>query len=167
MRYQKIRALQIVFFLLTNLVLLPAVVQAQEPVSTEALDDWFYSWLTWGTVLGIILGIVVGLAHLCRLQFQHSALNINSQARRKFWLWFFLTLAGVAILMFLHAWLIYPFESFSLSFAEAFGAAWFNYRTLIVILATLGTFTLAVFLTTRLKPDCRCRYAFLPGPRGR
>lgn len=145
----------------------PSEVLGQELIPRETLDEWFYSRLLWGVLLGGAAGLVAGLAHLCRLQYDRRALNVNGPARRKYLGW----VAGIflvgAVLLLLDAWLLYDFSALSLAFTEALSQVWLNYRMLMVLLATLAVFTIVVAISTRLKPDCSCRYAFLPGPRGK
>lgn len=145
----------------------PSEVSAQDLIPRETLDEWFYSRLLLGVLLGGVIGLFAGLAHLCRLQYDRRALNVNSPARRRYLGW----VAGIfvvgAVLLLLDAWLLYDFSALSLAFTEALSQVWLNYRMLLVLLATLAVFTLAVAVSTRLKPDCSCRYAFLPGPRGK
>ncbi len=156
--------LAILLFLLEQ----PISVMAQEIVTKESLDDWFYSRLIWGALAGVILGLLIGLLHLCRLSFEHKgALNINSRARRKLLIWAGAIVLVVAILLLCDAWLLYPFRSTSLSFSEALTQVWANYRTVLILITTLSMFLLFVAVATRLKSDCRCRYAFIPGPRGK
>jgi len=145
----------------------PIETLAQDLIDRETLDEWFYSRLLWGVILGGSIGIIVGLAHLCRLQFDVKALNVNSPARRKFITWVIGIFVIGAILLLLDAWLLYDFSALSLAFSEALTQVWMNYRMLLILLATLFIFTLAVAISTRLKSDCRCRYAFIPGPRGK
>ena len=167
MRKRKSWSLQLLIWPLVILVLSPATVFAQDPISQEALDEWFYSRLIWGALAGALIGILVGVAHLCRLQFRVNSLNVNSQAHRKFVIWLVLLLIIGGGALFLDAWLLYPFSALSMAFGEALTRVWLNYRMLLILLALLGMFTLMVALSTRLKSDCRCRYAFLPGPRGK
>jgi len=167
MRTRKLRTALFLTLYLTLLFQLPVRVLAQGSVAKEALDEWFYSRLLWGVATGAIIGVVAGVTHLCRLRFEINALNVNSQARRKFLLWLVIISVVSAILLFLDAWLLYPFSAISLEFWEALTQIWLNYRMLAVLAATLAMFTCAVAIATRLKSDCRCRYAFLPGPRGK
>ncbi|MEA2175514.1 MAG: hypothetical protein QOD00_3106 [Blastocatellia bacterium] len=148
-------------------LLIPATALAQEPVSQEVLDEWFYSRLVWAALAGAIFGIVAGLAHLCRLQFQLNSLNVNGQARKKFWVWFIVIAVLGALALFLDAWLVYSFSALSLAFGEALTQVWLNYRTLLILLTLVVAFVVTVAISTRLKSDCRCRYAFLPGPRSK
>jgi ethanolamine transporter EutH len=150
------------------LLFLPATVSAQEVVAKEILEEWFYSRLLLGVVVGIIVGLIIGLIHLCRLQFAISgALNINSQARRRLMLSAGIIFVIGALLLFLDAWLLYPFSDISLNFWDALTQVWLNYRMLLILFAMLGVFALIVAIATRFKSDCRCRYAFIPGPRGK
>ncbi len=147
---------------------MPVSVMAQEIVTKESLDEWFYSRLLWGALAGVLLGLLIGLAHLCRLPFQYKgALNINDRARRKLLVWAVAISIVVALLLLLDAWLLYPFGTNSLSLSEALTQVWLNYRTLLILVATLSALVLLVALATRLKSDCRCRYALIPGPRGK
>src|SRR5581483_9507972 len=149
------------------LLLLPVSVEAATRVKVEQLDDWFYSRLLWGGFIGALAGVVVSLTHLCRLRFAIGELQVNRQARRKFLLYLTLLLAVAGSLLLVDAWALYPFDGTSLQFSEAFEQVWMNYRTLVVLLCTLGLFSVTVALATRLKSNCRCRYAFLPGPQGK
>lgn len=168
MQSRKSFSTQALIFLLTVLVLFPGTVSAQEPISKAALDEWFYSRLIWGVGAGIIAGGLAGVMHLCRLPFQFGSLNVNSRARRRFAFWTVAVLLIGFILLFLDAWLLHPFrENVSMTFGEAFTEVWLNYRTILILVVTIGVFTLAVAVSTRLKSDCNCRYAFLPGPRGK
>jgi H+/Cl- antiporter ClcA len=147
-------------------LLRPATVWAQELVAKEALDEWFYSRLVWGLLIGVVAGIFVGLVHLCRLEFGFKgALNVNNRARRKLLLWVAVVFLIGATLLFLDAWLLYPFGTNSLSFWDALTQVWSNYRMLLVLFVTLVVFVLLVAIATRFKSDCRCRYAFIPGPQ--
>lgn len=168
MRTNRLGSLRILICISTLLVLDASSAHAQGIVSAEKLDDWFVSRLAWGAVAGLIIGVVIGLVHLCRLKYQITALQLNSAARKKFIMWGIILLVVCAILLFVDAWLLYPFsKTANLGFWETLTRVWFNYRTLTILVVTFGTFTLAVALATRLKADCRCRYAFLPGPRGK
>lgn len=162
------RSAAVAALLLLGALLLPPEAYAQ---SIEEIDDWFYSRLAWGAFVGALLGGVIGIAHLCRLEFQVRARNaeisVDGRARRKFGVWLLVIFFVGALLLFLDTWLVYEFGSFSLEFWEALGRVWLNYRTLLVLAVTLAAFTLLVALVTRLKGDCRCRYAFIPGPRGK
>ena len=141
---------------------------AQELVANEALDEWFYSRLVWGMVLGVIAGGVIGLMVLCRLKFEvQGALNINNRAQRRLLVWVAIISVVGAVLLFIDAWLLYPFGSLSLTFSDALTQVWSNYRMLLVLIATVIVFVLVVAITTRFKSGCRCRYAFIPGPKGK
>jgi len=138
----------------------------------EVLDDWFYSRLAWGAVAGAFLGVLASLFHLCRLEFKvrsskDSDLTVDGQARRKFGIWLLCLFFVAAILLFLDAWLLYDFDSISLGVWDALGRVWANYRTLLIEIIMLATFALTVAFVTRFKSDCRCRYAFIRGPRGK
>lgn len=158
-------------WLVAALVLSPTGVFAQDGVTMEELDDWFYSRLSWGAIIGAFLGVVVGLFHLCRLEFEVRSrnvdLSVDRSARRKFGAWVLIIFFIGGIFLFLDTWLIYEFGDISLGVWEALGRVWLNYRTLVILLATLASFALLVALVTRLKSDCRCRYAFIPGPQGK
>lgn len=154
--------------LLVAIFHLPSRVFAQEVVANEALDEWFYSRLLWGILVGLIAGLVIGLADLCRLKFEYKgALHINNRARRKLLVWIAVIFGVGAILLFLDAWLLYPFGVISLTFWDALTQVWSNYRMLLVLFATIFLFVLAVAIGTRFKSGCRCRYAFIPGPQGK
>ncbi|SRR6266404_740950 len=149
-------------------LVMPVAVYAQDVVAKEALDEWFYSRLLWGGLIGFVAGIVIGLAHLCRLSFEYrGALNINNRARRRLLAWATVIFVVGAILLFLDAWLLYPFGPMSLRFWDALTQVWLNYRMLLILFATLIMFVLMVAIATRFKSDCRCRYAFIPGPQGK
>lgn len=164
----KSRVLSSAILIAVGPIFVPGSVLAQEIVTKESLDEWFYSRLLWGVLGGALVGLLIGLAHLCRLPFQYKgALNINSRARRKVLTWAGALFLVGAIVMLLDAWLLYPFGMMSLSFREALTQVWSNYRTLLILLATLTTFLLVIAVATRLKSDCRCRYAFIPGPHGK
>ena len=150
------------------LLQLPVSVFAQDVVAKEALDEWFYSRLLWGLLVGVVAGIAIGLADLCRLQYPFKgALHINHRARRKLLVWVAVVFIVGAVLLFLDAWLLYPFGTMSLGFGDALTQVWSNYRMLVILLATLLLFVLTVAIATRIKSDCRCRYAFIPGPEGK
>jgi H+/Cl- antiporter ClcA len=146
---------------------LPARAFAQELVANESLDEWFFSRLLWGALIGVIAGVVVGLGDLCRLKFEiNGSLNINNHARRKLLFWIAIIFILGAIILFVDAWLLYPFGILSLTFSDA-TQVWLNYRMLLVLLATITVFILVVAISTRFKSGCRCRYAFIPGPKGK
>ena len=146
---------------------LPARAFAQEVVANEALDEWFYSRLLWGAIVGVITGLLIGLADLCRLKFEvKGSLHINNRARRKLLIWIAIIFVCGAIVLFIDAWLLYPFGVMSLTFFDA-TLIWLNYRMLLVLLATIIVFVLVVAIGTRFKSGCRCRYAFIPGPKGK
>lgn len=167
MQSRRLRAAQFLAVLTAASLVLPSEALAQDTVARELLDEWFYSRLLGGAIIGFLLGLTAGLAHLCRLRFETGVLHVNSQARRKFLRWLIGVSAAGAIFLFLDAWLLYPFNSVSLQFWEAATQVWMNYRMFAVLAATLAVFTAAVAVATRLKGDCRCRYAFLPGPQGK
>jgi hypothetical protein len=153
--------------LFVMLLLFPASSFAQGTASVEALDEWFLSRLLWGSFIAAGAGALVGWVHLCELSFELGELHLNKQARRKFG-WYtigLLVVGGLFLLM--DAWLLFPFSTASMSFSDAFTTVWMGYRTLAVLLLAEALFATAVAISTRLKPTCRCRYAFLPGPRGR
>lgn len=168
MRKKRSCLLRVLVCMCSFLMLTSLSAHAQGIVSVEKLDDWFVSRLAWGAIVGVILGVVIGLMHLCRLKYQISALQLNSAARKKFMMWGIILLVACATLLFVDAWLLYPFSrTANLGFWDTLTRVWLNYRTLTILVVILGTFTLAVALATRLKRDCRCRFAFLPGPRGK
>ena len=156
--------------LLIALVLTPMTVRAQG-VTIEELDDWFYSRLAWGAIIGALLGVLASLVHLCRLKFKvrpsNVDLSVDMRARRGFVVWLATLFFVGAIVLFIDAWLVYEFGLLTLDFWEALGRVWLNYRTLLILAAALAGFTLMVLIVTRLKSDCRCRFAFIPGPRGK
>src|ERR1700752_3912334 len=102
-------SIQRLIWLLAAVMLLPQRIFAQELVSPEMLDEWFYSRLICAAVAGALAGILVGLAHLCRLRFKVDSLDVNRQARRKFLIWSLVVVICGAIMIFLDAWLLYPF----------------------------------------------------------
>jgi hypothetical protein len=171
MRSRKVKTPTLVISLFISAVLLiPARVYAQELIPRETLDEWFYSRLIWGLLIGAVIGVIVALGHLCRLQFkvsQPNPLQVNNQAWKRFGIWLVVIFVVGAILLFLDAWLIYPFSAISLQFSETLTQVWLSLRMLGILGAALLMFTVAVFLATRLKSDCRCRYAFLRGPQGK
>ena len=155
--------------LLLVLLALSGCAQDTGAVQEMRRDDWFYSRLGWMSLAAAISGVLVGLFHLCRLRFLPGELHANGQARRKFGLWLIAAaLAGAAWLL-VDAWTIFPFDEFaSLNFADALFSVFLNYRTLLVLLLGLGVFSLFVAVSTRFfKGDCRCKYAFIPGPEGK
>ena len=162
------RALRWLIYPLLLLTLLPQKVLAQELVTEEALNAWFYSRLIWAVVIGFVAGLVISMADLCRLRFPYvGALNVNSQARRKFGLWLSALFTVGAVVLFIDAWKLFPFGMASLAFGDVFSQIWINYRTMLVLLSMIVVLVAVVGLATRLKSDCRCRYAFIPGPRAR
>src|SRR5205807_2988245 len=88
-------------------VLLPLRVVAQELVSTERIEDWFYSRLVWSAVLAAIFGGFVGALHLSRLRAHTGELQVNAQARRKFWVWTIFLLVAGAILLLVDIWTLF------------------------------------------------------------
>jgi hypothetical protein len=151
------------------LLTLSGCVQEAGAVQEMRRDDWFYSRLGWMALVAAIVGVLVGLFHLCRLRFLAGELHANGQARRKFGFWLIImALAGAAWLL-VDAWMIFPFDEYaSLNFADALFSVFLNYRTLLVLLLGLGVFSLFVAVSTRFfKSDCRCKYAFIPGPKGK
>ena len=154
--------------LLPVLAMFPLCVYAQGLiVDDERLDDWFYSRLAWGALIGLIIGALVGALHLARLKFSVSSLHINGLARRRFGIWLIVVFVLVSILLQLDIWKLYPFSAASLTFSEALVQGWFNYRTFLVLLVVLATFSVSVAVTTRVTPGSHCPYAFIPGPRGK
>ncbi len=151
------------------LLFLPEVpVFAQELVAREALDEWFYSRIVWGLIIGVIAGLVIGLVDLCRLSFAYrGALNVNSRARKRLLIWAASGFVLGTILLFLDAWLLYPFGALTLGFWDAVTQVWSNYRMLIVLFTMLIVFILVAAIATRFKSGCRCRYAFIPGPQAK
>jgi len=164
----KLRGMHWMIWFVALMLSFPARVFSQEVVATEVLDEWFYSRLLWGVMVGAISGIVIGLADLCRLKFEFTgALHINTRARRKLLIWIATIFVLGAIILFVDAWLLYPFGILSLTFSDAVTQVWSNYRMLLVLLATIIVFVLVVAIATRFKSGCRCRYAFIPGPQGK
>lgn len=150
------------------MAVMPVVARAQIlTVDEERLEDWFYSMLVWGIVLGAISGALVGIFHLSRLKYPIDSLHINGVARRKFGLWLFVVFIIGAVLLLLDAWLLYPFTDITLSLSEALVQVWFNYRTILVLLLAVLTFSATAAITTRITPGSHCPYAFIPGPKGR
>lgn len=165
MRTRKPLTTQIICCLAALAALASPAAHAQEAVTAESLETWFYSRLLWGGVIGALLGILVGF-YLCRLPFeQRQGLNVNRQARGRFWKFLIALVALWAVLLFFDAWRWHEFGPLSLEFREAFSQVWLSLRTLGVLAATALAFLAAVALTTRLKPGCHCRYAFLPSRR--
>lgn len=152
-----------------GLLALNGCAQNSDAVQEAKIEEWFYSRLMWMALAAAIIGTLVGLFHLCRLRFMPGELHANRQARRKFGLWFIIAALVGGIWLLIDAWVIFPFNEFaSLNFAEALLSVFLNYRTLVVLLVGLTVFTLFVALSTRFfKRDCRCKYAFIPGPEGK
>jgi len=168
MRSRKLNLTRSALWLASVLLIVPVSVYAQGVIlDVERLEDWFYSRLVWGAVIGLISGSLVGAFHLCRLEFPINALHINGLARRRFGLWLILLFIIGGILLLLDAWLLYPFGTASLTLSDAFVQVWLNYRTLLVLLTTVAASSAAVAVTTRITPGSHCPFAFLPGPRGR
>jgi len=168
MRSRRLLPTRLTVWLLIVSAILPVSIHAQVlVVDEERLEDWFYSRLAWGAVIGLIIGALAGAIHLCRLKFPVSALHINGLARRRFGVWLIVIFIVGGILLLLDAWRLYPFSSASLTFSQALVEVWLNYRTLLVLSTVLATFYVSVAVTTRVMPGSHCPYAFLPGPRGR
>jgi len=151
------------------LFLLPMRVYAQDIISGDRLDEWFYSRLGWAFVLGLIISALIGI-YLSRLKISLGEYQANTKARNKFWLLLFLFLGIGAVLIFLDAFLIYDFgsgDSISLTFPEAFGQVWLSYRTIPILLTAALAFYLGAALTTRFLPNSRWPYILLPGPKGK
>lgn len=168
MQNRQLSWLRLLPFLLA-LLALSGCVQDTGAVAEMRRDDWFYSRLGWMSLVAAILGVLIGLFHLCRLRFLPGELHANRQARSKFGRWIIVAaLAGAAWLL-IDAWMVFPFDEFaSLNFADALFSVFLNYRTLLVLLVGLAVFSLFVAVSTRFfKGDCRCKYAFIPGPKGK
>ena len=149
-------------------LLAPVSAYAQDLiVEPELLEDWYYSRLVWGVVIGFIAGALVGAFYLSQLKFPHNALHINGLARKKFGGGLFVLFILGGILLLIDAWMLFPFDTTSLTFSEALLQVWLNYRTILILAVTMGAFSIAVAVTTRLMPGSHCPYAFLPGPRTR
>lgn len=158
---------QLVVTIVAVSIVITKTANAQTVVSTARVEDWFYSRLVWAVALAAIMGALIGAFHLSRLRTRPSELQVNGQARRKFWLWSaILTVAG-AVLLLIDVWMLYSFDSVSLNFTDALTQVWFNYRTILILLAAFVSFYITVALTTRFIRTSRCPYAFIPGPRGR
>jgi hypothetical protein len=141
----------------------PRDVFAQELVTTEALNEWFYSRLLWAIGIGFFTGLAISMADLCRLPYPYKgALNVNGRARRKLTVWLLIVFLIGAVLLFIDAWFVFPFGTASLAFGEVFTQIWSNYRMIVVLLSMILVLVLVVGLATRLRPSCRCRYAFIP-----
>ena len=140
---------------------------AQTVVSTARVEDWFYSRLIWAALLAAMMGAVIGAFHLSRLRTRPTELQVNGQARRKFWLWSAILAVAGAVLLLIDIWMLYSFDSVSLNFIDALTQVWFNYRTILILLAAFICFYITVALTTRFVRNSRCPYAFIPGPRGK
>ena len=167
----KLRAARLTPLLLLALALVPLSVHAQD-ITMEELDDWFYSRMALAAVVGVLLGAGASIFHLCLLKFRvrsnkESDLTVDGQARRKFGIWLLCVFFATAILLFLDAWLLYDFDDITLGLGDALSRVWANYRTLLIEGIVLVTCALTVAVVTRLKRDCRCRFAFIPGPRGK
>lgn len=166
-RIRKSHSIKLPAWLFGIMMLLPVRAAAQELVSTERIEDWFYSRLVWAGVLAAICGALIGVFHLSRLRAQTSELHVNRQARRKFWIWTLVILVAGAILLLVDVWTLFPFSTASLTFTEAFTQVWLNYRTILVLIVAFISFYIFVALTTRFISSSRCPYAFVPGPRGK
>jgi hypothetical protein len=165
MRTRKPLTTHIICCLAALTALASPAAHAQEAVTPESLETWFYSRLLWGAVSSALLGILIGF-YLCRLPFeQRQGLNVNRQAWRRFWTLLIALVVVWAVVLFLDAWQWHEFGPLSLEFREAFSQVWLSLRTLGVLAAVALAFWLAVTLTTRFKPGCHCRYAFLGKPR--
>ena len=163
MRSRAFREVLIVSWMFLFLASVPNEVFAQELVTTEALNEWFYSRLLWAIGIGFLVGLVISLGDLCRLPFAYEgALNVNSQARRKLTMWLALVFGIGAVALFIDAWFVFPFGAMNLAFSDVFTQIWSNYRMLVVLLSMIAVLVLVVGLATRLKGSCRCRYAFIP-----
>ena len=139
----------------------PQNVFGQELVTTEALNEWFYSRLLWAIGSGIFIGLAISIADLCRLPFPYKgALNVNALARRKLTFWLLIVFLIGAVLLFIDAWFVFPFGA-NLGFGDVFTQIWSNYRMIAVLLSMILVLILVVGLSTRLRPSCRCRYAFI------
>lgn len=149
--------------LLSSTMLLPSGVYAQSKVPEQALDQWFYSRLLWGVVVAAIIGVTVGWMHLCRLRFEVGELQVNAQARRKFIQYIIALMVLAGGLLLFDAWQFYKFNKTSMTLSQAIDEVWLNYRSFIIWASMLIAFSLSVIIATRLKSDCRCRFAFLPG----
>jgi hypothetical protein len=164
---KRLRVILLMTLSFVSVLHLPAKAFAQELVANESLDEWFYSRLLWGAVIGVITGLLIGLADLCRLKFAvNGSLHINNRARRKLFIWIGIMFVFGAIILFIDAWLLYPFGILSLTFSDA-TQVWLNYRMLLILLVTITVFVFVVAIATRFKSGCRCRYAFIPGPKGK
>lgn len=150
-------------WLLIATMTLPSSAYAQSRLPEQVLDQWFYSRLLWGVVIAGIIGVTVGVMHLCRLRFEVGELQVNRQARRKLILYLVALMVVAGSFLLLDAWQLYRFGKTSLTLSQAVDEVWLNYRNFIVWASMLIAFALMVVITTRLKSDCRCRFAFIPG----
>lgn len=162
-RYEA-RLVQLITCALLLFMLTPVTGHAQDFISMERVEDWFFSRLGWGLIIGAITGVFVGALHLSRLQYQAGSLEVNGQARRKMLVWAGAVAVSSLALLFIDIWLLFPFGDVSLTIAEAL-TVWLGYRIWIVVFLTLISFFLAGAFSTRMTPGSRCPYAFIPGPR--
>jgi hypothetical protein len=167
---QKLKRLVCTVQILFCVVLSQGRVQAQvqELITEEALNEWFYSRLLLALAVGAVAGFAISKFHLCNLTYAYTgALNINSRARRKLMMWIGVFSCVGALLLFIDAWVMFPFGPAGLRVGEVFTQVWTNYRMLLVLLTMNLAILLVVALATRLSPRCRCRYAFIGGPRAK
>ena len=158
---------QLVVTIIALSIVITKTANAQTVVSTARVEDWFYSRLVWAAVLAAIIGALIGAFHLSRLRTRPNELQVNGQARRKFWMWSAILAAGGAVLLLIDIWMLYSFDSVSLNFTDALTQVWFNYRTILILFVAFICFYITVALTTRFVRSSRCPYAFIPGPRGK
>src|SRR5436190_20208387 len=100
-------------------IVITKTANAQTVVSTARVEDWFYSRLVWAAVLAAITGAMIGAFHLSRLRTRPNELQVNGQARRKFWIWSAILAAAGAVLLLIDIWMLYSFDSVSLNFTDA------------------------------------------------
>jgi hypothetical protein len=165
MRVKTPHSVRLTGWALTLTLVLTEVVYAQvlrgAIVPESRIHDWFRSRLVWVPVIAAVAGVLVGLAHLSRLKFPPTEININGRCQRKFGVWMVVVALAAGLWLFYDA-LKFPFISSSLDLSEAFNQIWLNWRTFVLLLAGLFAFALGAATTTRYAPGSRCPYALWP-----
>src|SRR5215210_6080097 len=72
-------------------------------VPESRIHDWFRSRLVWVPVIAAITGVLVGLAHLSRLKYPPTEININGRCQREFGVWMVIVALVAALALFYDA----------------------------------------------------------------
>lgn len=159
MSYKKRGMVGPIVCLVTFFMFCSAIAYAQSDilVSREKLDEWFVNMISVSTVVAAISGVIFGVARLSKIRYVPKTLHINGFASKSLRNGIAGCVGLSAVLLLIAAWQV-PFGDVSLSLAEAFMQVLLSLRTLVIVLATMLSFTIFTLVGTRFAPGSRCPY---------